>query len=719
MNFLNPLFLFGLAAAAIPVLIHLFTRRKPREVRFPSLEFLAEVNQSEIRRLRLKQWLLLALRTLAVALLAMAMARPSMKGGAAGRGAAASTLVALVDVSGSMGAPDAEGRPLTATARRVVESLLATLGPADELLLVPYDRAVHPLSEKPLADAARLRAAAQALTPSASATDHVAALELAGRALAQSRALNRELFWISDFQRTGFGGAPAAGGSGLERPPGPWNEVRVYLVPLTPRSRANAALTGASLAPSADPTQPPALEVGAVSFDAVSGSGSQDFALEARELARAGDARGAAQGSDADGSALAPGDASLGRGFVSLGARGEGHTLLPLTRAPETGGEVLLPDDALALDNRCVFAAGRAGTLRVVLREDGPPSPLRLALEAGSPASGLSVRALDASQLAQGVGDADLLVVGDVERLGSSEMQRLLDFHRAGGGVLLVPGTRADLAFWNDLLHQLGAGTLGPDTPAGGPGAAGSGAAWRLLRAVTGHAVLDGFPTRPGEPLTQARFTRVPEFTPAPGARVLLRFDDAHAALVEAGRVLVLATPLDAARSDFALSGAFLPLVHQAARVLARGTAAPSLHPGDTWSAPASAEWRIEDETGHDIPVSVETSGGATRAVSVPLERTGLYRAFAGPELRASFAVNPDPAEGDLAPMPEASLIAAFPTGRARVLRVGDDLAARVREARFGRELWPEFVLLALLLLFAESVIGRWGMPGGGWKQGA
>jgi hypothetical protein len=256
-------------------------------------------------------------------------------------------------------------------------------------------------------------------------------------------------------------------------------------------------------------------------------------------------------------------------------------------------------------------------------------------------------------------------------------------------------------------------GTLGADTPAP------PGAAWRLLRAVTGHAVLDGFPERPGEPLTQARFTRVPALVPAPGARALLRFDDAHAALVEAARVLVLATPLDAARSDFALSGTFLPLVHQAARVLARGTAAPALHPGDQWSAPASAEWRIEDETGHDIPVTVESSGGATRAVSVPLERTGLYRAFAGPELRASFAVNPDPAEGDLSPLPDASLMAAFPGGRARLLRVGDDLAARVREARFGRELWPEFVALALLLLFAESVIGRWGMPGGGWKRTA
>src|ERR1043165_4949986 len=112
-NFLNPLFLFGLGAAAIPVLIHLLTRRKPREVRFPSLDFLAEVNQSEIRRLRLKQWLLLLLRTLAAALRAMAMARPRMRGGVAGRAAGASTMVALVDVSGSMGAPDAEGRPLT------------------------------------------------------------------------------------------------------------------------------------------------------------------------------------------------------------------------------------------------------------------------------------------------------------------------------------------------------------------------------------------------------------------------------------------------------------------------------------------------------------------------------------------------------------------------------------------------------------------------------
>lgn len=701
MNFLNPLFLFGLAAAAIPVLIHLFTRRKPREVRFPSLEFLSEVNQSEIRRLRLKQWLLLLLRTLAVALLAMAMARPSLQGGA--RGSAASTLVALVDVSGSMGAPDADGRPLTATARRVVESLLATLGPADELLLVPYDRTPHPVSEAPIADAVRLRGASQGLAASASATDHAAALTVAARALTASRALNRELFWVSDFQVTGFGEASAAGASGLEVPAGPWNTSRIYLVPLSPRSRANAALTNAALAPAADAGAPPALEVGAIGYD-VTGDAAQDFALEARELTAL------AAGATSAGGA---GNLTLGRGFVSLAARGEGRALIPLSRLPETGGEVLLPDDALALDNRRVFAAGQAGTLRVIVREDGAPSPLRFALEAGSPASGLAVRALDAAQLAQGAGDADLIVIGDVERLGQAELQTVLDFHRAGGGLLLVPGARADLDAWNDLLGTLGVGMMGQED------AAPAGAAWRLLRAVAGHAILDGFPSRPGEPLTQARFTIVPSARPAEGARALLRYDDRHAAMIEAGRVLLLATPLDPARSDFALSGAFLPLVHQAARVLARGTAAPSLTPGDSWSAPASASWRVEDETGRDIALHVETTGGAARAVSEPLLRTGLYRAFAGGRLRTSFAVNPDPREGDLVALPDNVLTDAFPRGRARLVRAGDDLAARIRQARFGRELWPEFLMAALLLLVAETVLARWGMAGAVAKRSA
>jgi hypothetical protein len=680
-NFLNPLFLAGLAAAAIPILIHLFTRRRPKPIEFSSLEFLAEVHQSQIRRLKLKQWLLLALRTLAIAALALAMAKPVTRSALGAHAGASSSVVALVDVSGSMGATGADGRPLEAAARRVVDDLLATLGPGDELWLVPYDRAPRPVSEKPLGDTGRLRAAAGALAAGATTTDHAAALDLAAGALSRARALNRELFWISDFQKSGFtksGIAPAA----FTAPAGPWSESRVYLVPLAPRSRANAALTGAALAPSDSGA---ALAVDAAGFGVAPG----DFPVEARAFAAGGS-----------------GDA-LGRGYVSLPATGRASTLLPLTRVPESGGEALLPEDALALDNRRVFASGKAGTLRVLLREDGPPSPLRLALEAGMPASGLDVTAVDASGLVALASDADVIAIGDVERLGPAELQATLDFARGGGALLLAPGLRADAGAWNgSLLRELGAGELGAveDAPAN--------AAWRLRREAAGHPVLEGFVARPGEPLSAARFTKVRAFRPGPRARVLAAFDRAHPALLEAPGVLVLATPLDADASDFALSGAFLPLVHQCARVLGHGTAAGSLAPGDTWRAPAATgNWRVLDESGREIPVALGTGRGATRLETAPLEHPGLYRVFRGAQLRSTFAVNPDPRESDLSTLPRGELLAGFPAGRASVLEPGADLARRVREARYGTELWPLFTLLALLLLAAETLVARGGLP--------
>jgi hypothetical protein len=672
MNFLNPLFLFGLAAAAIPVIIHLFTRRRPREIRFPSLEFLSEVNQSELRRLQLKQWLLLLLRALAVACIALAMARPALRGAIGATSRAATSVVVLCDQSGSMGAAGAGGGTLSIEARRTIEDLLTTLGPADELLLVPYDRAPHPVTPRFSSDLGRLRAAAQALSPSAFFTDHARALEFAGRSLAESHALNRELFWISDFQRTGFAnGAPAAA-------TGPWDQARAYLIPLVPRNRANAALTEAALAPTESGT---ALSVAATSFGAAAG----DLAVTVRD-----------------------GGADIGRGFVNLPTEGEAATLLPLSRLPALGGIVSIPDDALALDNARAFAAGRAGTLRLVLREDGPPSPLRLALEAGSPASGLAVEVADAASLPAKLGDADVLVLNDLEQVGPGELQAALDFVRGGGGVLIALGSRADAAFWNgSLLNELGAGTLGA-TDRAAPGAA-----WRLLRVSAGHPALAGFPARPGEPLSAAQFQSVRGFATGPRARALLEFDRAHPALIEAPHAMILLTPLDPTASDFAVSGAFLPLVHQAVKVLGRGTAAASLMPGDRYSAPAApGAWRIVDDEGHDVPCELSAAGGAAQLTSAPLERPGLYRVMLAERVRNTFAVNPDPRESDLAPAPEAALLHAFPAGRAQIVRPGEDLARRVRESRYGRELWSWFVILALMLLVAETVIGRWGMAG-------
>jgi hypothetical protein len=149
-------------------------------------------------------------------------------------------------------------------------------------------------------------------------------------------------------------------------------------------------------------------------------------------------------------------------------------------------------------------------------------------------------------------------------------------------------------------------------------------------------------------------------------------------------------------------------------RVLGRGTAAASLAPGERWSAPATTgAWRIEGTDGAEVPSALAAADGTTRLVSAPLERPGLYRVLKDGRLRATFAVNPDLRESDLAALGEAELTRAFPAGRARVVRPGADLARRVREARFGREMWGAFVVAALALLALETFIARWGMPGG------
>ena len=78
MTFLNATLLFGLAAAAIPIVLHMIARQEPRKVVFPSVQFLTKRFESNRSRLRVRRWWLLALRVLAVGLLALALARPAI-----------------------------------------------------------------------------------------------------------------------------------------------------------------------------------------------------------------------------------------------------------------------------------------------------------------------------------------------------------------------------------------------------------------------------------------------------------------------------------------------------------------------------------------------------------------------------------------------------------------------------------------------------------------
>ena len=77
--FVNIAFLAGIGAIAVPIVLHLIMRQKPKLLEFPALRFIQRRHDLNQRRLKLRHLLLLLLRAGAIAVLALALARPTIK----------------------------------------------------------------------------------------------------------------------------------------------------------------------------------------------------------------------------------------------------------------------------------------------------------------------------------------------------------------------------------------------------------------------------------------------------------------------------------------------------------------------------------------------------------------------------------------------------------------------------------------------------------------
>ena len=122
MAFLAPLFLAGILAVAVPILVHLTHKERKDVVVFPSLMFLTKIPYQAVRRQRIRHWLLFAARCLALILLALAFARPFLTKPAIAaptRGLGAKELVILLDRSYSMAYGDRWTRALDAAKRAI------------------------------------------------------------------------------------------------------------------------------------------------------------------------------------------------------------------------------------------------------------------------------------------------------------------------------------------------------------------------------------------------------------------------------------------------------------------------------------------------------------------------------------------------------------------------------------------------------------------------
>ncbi len=212
MSFLTPLYILGALAIAAPIILHLIRRTPKGEVPFSSLMFLAPTPPRLTRRSRLDNILLLLLRASALALLALAFARPflrepvSLNFGDVER----RRVLVLVDTSASLRRAD-----LWPRAKALAEAAVKDARPGDQLAVVAFDSTSKPLltfaESIPLDPAKRqaiARARLDALSPTWASTnlgqglvDAVAALEDAPDASEKAGRMPRRIVLISDLQQ--------------------------------------------------------------------------------------------------------------------------------------------------------------------------------------------------------------------------------------------------------------------------------------------------------------------------------------------------------------------------------------------------------------------------------------------------------------------------------------------------------------------------------------
>jgi hypothetical protein len=528
LSWINPLYLAGLLLLALPVLIHLVQKQHSQGVRFPSLMFLKQIPQREKQRLEIRHWLLLLLRCLLLLLVVLAFARPFFDSESAPGGLDSDRLdsVIVLDRSYSMRIADHWQQAIDAALQLVDRKQTR-----DRIGLVLVDDEAEVVSDL-TSSADSLRSLLRSRSPGFKATRLPLAIEQAARLLAGSNASRKRIFVISDFQASVASSVARIGA-----------DIELTALPIEVSPAANASITSVAI----EPSSRAAFDEFSLSVEVTNRS---TVALD-QEIRLTLDGRSLAGRK----LRLAPGSA-VSETFDRLSASGD------LLR-----GIVSLSEDALALDNRHYFVYTSRQQLPLLLVEGNSPranqsvflqNALGLARNPVFRVERRALRDLKAEELSSWAA----IILNDVSLPAGALADALGDFVVAGGGLLVVAATAAQ-PNWSAALLP---GNPGPVVEAR------QASAYNMTDFEADHALTIGLGGRNTIDLSLARIFKYRELQPRTGDRVVSRYSDGGAALVERrtgqGRVLVLTTTLDTHWNDIALQPAFLPFLHQGLRYL-------------------------------------------------------------------------------------------------------------------------------------------------------
>ena len=198
MLFLSPIFLWFLAAAAVPIAIHLINRRRHKTIPWAAMQFLLKAARQSRGKKKLRHILILTCRALAIAALALAAARPIVSGFLGWGGSSIDTVVLLLDRSASMEIKPGDG--LDSRRQIILQKVRAAMANLGGARLVLIDSASNTPQEIPSPD---ILADISATAATDSAADFPALLTRAAEFLAESKG-RAEIWLASDLQTSNW-----------------------------------------------------------------------------------------------------------------------------------------------------------------------------------------------------------------------------------------------------------------------------------------------------------------------------------------------------------------------------------------------------------------------------------------------------------------------------------------------------------------------------------
>jgi len=697
MTFLAPVFLAALATLAIPVIIHLLNFRRPRKVAFSTLSFFRELQQSTIRKLKIKRFLLLFLRVLAITVLVLALARPYTRPVTGLLTSGVPVLYGLVIENGiGMSRVDANG-PYIEQARNLAVGIVEMAREQDRFIVVnTHGEPVRP----GILNKSQALQAVSAIEAGPFGGRISSRFDAAITAIEDWAGGASVVYWF-----TGGGSNASQGFAQMvsDNQPVPLQAIRIGNARLS-----NTVVTGITASGSvAGPGRPFNLEV------SVANLGQEPAVNHFVSLEVDGQLTGQYQ---AD---IQPGE---NRTFL--------FEVIP-TRSGDLTGRILLEGDAFTPDNTRYFSISIPDRRQVLLVGENQSSRevsyLRSVLRAGEQTrSQIELTTTGINQIAD-IPDLqlyDAIVLDGVNNISDGIQELLQRFVQSGRGLVFYPSERGSVVSYNRFFSRFNAGEV-----AGFAGEFGSfNAVTNLGRITEGHPVLDQIFDKPeAEEIrvdlpsvyyylryrTGGDAAAIPILRTALGDPLLLeqRFGN--------GRLLISMIGAGPGWSAMPGNALFAPIAYRTV-LLAAGAGVsvrsehilgPDLDIVLPFSSPI-ADIRHGEAL---YRADVRPTGGGEVNIRFPAVSwtPGVYSISDGNEIRL-LAVNLDVSESDFRTLSIRELenilkvhfnqVTVFETGE----RTPDAVRAEISSAGFGSEVWYWFILLALLLLFAESAVSRW-----------